>query len=131
MTDGKKEVSVAIVGLGQVGSTFLDKLATKEGSGVNIVAAAELNSSAPGVESAKSKGIEVHEGTKELVAMGDSVDIIFDLTGNPEAKRNLRSELARSGNQHTVIAPEVVAFLIWDLMGESKEFPGGHTSKGY
>ncbi len=63
--------------------------------------------------------------------MGESIDIMFDLTGNPDARRALRSELARSGNQHTVIAPEVVAFLIWDLMGETAAFPGEHPSKGY
>ena len=40
MAVDKKKVNVAIVGLGRVGSTFLAKLAEREGQGVSIVAAA-------------------------------------------------------------------------------------------
>lgn len=131
MAEEKKEVKVAIVGLGQVGSMFLSKLSEREGKGVKIVAAAEISSDSPGVGAAKELGITVHSDSKEIVAMGESIDIIFDLTGNTDAKRSLRSELARSGNQHTVLAPEVVAFLMWDLMGEEGALPGAHSAKGY
>lgn len=127
----KKKVNVAIVGLGRVGSTFLAKLAEREGQGVSIVAAAERDAKSAGVGIAKGKGIKVFGDTKDIVTMGDEVDIIFDLTGNPDARKNLRGELARSGNQHTVIAPEVVAFLIWDLMGAKEDFPGDHKKSGY
>ncbi|MFZ3071713.1 MAG: Gfo/Idh/MocA family oxidoreductase [Thermodesulfobacteriota bacterium] len=131
MAVGKKKVSVAIVGLGRVGSMFLTKLAEREGDGVSIVAAAEKDAKSAGVGVAKSKGIKVFSDTKDVVSMGEDVDIIFDLTGNPEARKNLRGELARSGNQHTVIAPEVVAFLLWDIMGGKEDFPGDHKKTGY
>jgi homoserine dehydrogenase len=131
MSTSGKEVKVAIIGLGQVGSTFLEKLAEKSGNGVAIVAAAELDQSAPGVEVAKKKGINVVSASKDVIAMGESIDIIFDLTGSADAKRALRSELARSGNQHTVLAPEIVAFLMWDLMGEGSELSTKHGSSGY
>ncbi len=131
MAEAGKEVRVAIIGLGDVGSTFLAKLAEKGSQGVKIVAAAEVNQSAPGIATAKDNGIEVLSDSKEVVAMGESVDIIFDLTGSADAKRALRSELARSGNQHTVLAPEVVAFLMWDLMGGGAELSTKHESKGY
>lgn len=127
----KKKVTVAIVGLGRVGSTFLVKLAEREGQGVSIVGAVERDAKSAGVGVAKDKGVKVFNDTKDVVSMGDEVDIIFDLTGNPDARKNLRGDLARSGNQHTVIAPEVVAFLIWDLMGGKEDFPGGHKKSGY
>lgn len=131
MVDEKKEVRVAIVGLGKVGSTFLSKLAERGKQGVKIVGASEKDSKAPGVAVAKSKGVSVYADSKEIVAMGESVDIIFDLTGNPDARRQLRSELARSGNQHTVIAPEVIAFLMWDFMDGGSELPVTHKKGGY
>ena len=131
MSDNK-EVKVAILGLGRVGSKFMTKLAEKASSGIKIVAAAEKDSGSPGIEEAKGKGVAVHTDSKDIVAMGEDIDIIFDLTGNTEARKALRSELARSGNQHTVIAPEVVAFLIWDLMGgESGELPREAGKSGY
>lgn len=131
MSDNK-EVKVAILGLGRVGSKFMGKLAENSGNGIKIVAAAEKDNGSPGVEDAKSKGVTVHSDSKDVVAMGEDVDIIFDLTGNTDARKALRSELARSGNQHTVIAPEVVAFLIWDLMGgESGELPREAGKSGY
>ncbi len=131
MAEEKKIVRVAIVGLGRVGSVFLERLSEKEGSGLNIVACAEKRADAQGVEIAKNKGIPVYTDTKEIVAMGEDVDVIFDLTGNAEARKNLRGELARSGNQHTVIAPEVIAYLLWDLMGETEALPQAHDRKGY
>ncbi len=131
MGDEKKEVRVAIVGLGRVGSVFLKKLSEREKTGLKIVGCAEKRADAPGVEVAKSRGIPVYTDTKEIVAMGEDVDVIFDLTGNPETRKNLRGELARSGNQHTVIAPEVIAYLIWDLMGETEELPHAHQRRGY
>lgn len=131
MSTEKKEVKVAIVGLGRVGSMFLSKLAAKGNRGIKVVAASERDTKAQGVELAKSKGVPVYSSSKEIVAMSEAVDIIFDLTGNPDTRRTLRSELARSGNQHTVIAPEMVAFLIWNMMEEKGEFPGDHRQKGY
>ena len=131
MAVGKKKVNIAIVGLGRVGATFLSKLAEREGQGVSIVAAAEKDAKSAGVGVAKAKGVKVFSDTKDVVSMGEDVDIIFDLTGNPDARKNLRGELARSGNQHTVIAPEVVAFLLWDIMGAKEDFPGDHKKSGY
>ncbi len=131
MSDNK-EVKVAILGLGRVGSKFMGKLAEKSSNGIKIVAAAERDSASAGIEEAKSQGVAVHNDSKDVVAMGEDIDIIFDLTGNVEARKALRSDLARSGNQHTVIAPEVVAFLIWDLMGgESGALPRDAGKSGY
>jgi hypothetical protein len=52
--------------------------------------------------------------------MGAKVDIIFDLTGDPELRKKLRVALQESHNQHTVIAPEVVAHLLWNFFGEGE-----------
>lgn len=126
-----KIIKVAIAGLGRVGSTFLEKL-TANSYGVEIVATVDTAPDAPGRAVAEGKGIKVCDETKDIVAMGDEVDLIFDLTGSTEARTVIRGELARSGNQHTVLAPEVVAYLMWNMMGDGESFPDHHSgNEGY
>jgi aspartate-semialdehyde dehydrogenase len=124
----KKELRAAIVGLGRVGSTFLSKLTEKQGQGIKVVVAAETKQDSPGIQTAKENGIRVVSDGKEIIEMGDAIDIIFDLTGNRHAKMELRVKLAKSGNMSTVIAPEVLAFFIWNLIAEGEQFPVGPSN---
>lgn len=126
-----KEVKVAIAGLGRVGSRFLQILTSRAGSSVRIIAAVEANPDAPGVKIAEDRKIVVFREPSELVKLGDDIDVIFDLTGSPEFRRAVRSGLAESRNRHTVVAPEVMAFLMWDLMASGETFPDNHDLKGY
>ena len=123
-----KEIHVGIVGLGRVGSTFLEKLLASESKGIVIVGVVESNPDSPGAKLAQDKGITVLENSDKLVAMGDKIDVIFELTGNVEAKKGLRGAMVKTSNSHTVIAPEIMAFLIWDLISEGGELavPGCH-----
>jgi homoserine dehydrogenase len=131
MAPEKKALNVAIAGLGRVGSTFLKKLLEKKSDSVNIVAAADIDKDAPGVKIAKENGIIVYNDGKEVARLGEEIDIIFDFMGNYHEKMALRGELALSDNQNTVVAPEVISFLIWDLIGGKEEFPELHLRKGY
>lgn len=126
-----KEVRIAIAGLGRVGSRFLQKLTEQRSSGIKIIAAVEANPDAPGVRIAAERKIEVYRDIKEAVKLGDSIDVIFDLTGSMEVRKALRSGLAESNNRHTVVAPEVVAFLIWNLIATGEAFPDSHALGGY
>jgi hypothetical protein len=98
---------------------------------VTIVGAAENDGDAPGVLLAEGRGLKVHESAEKIVEMGDDIDVIFDLTGNPEARKSLREAMVRTGNTHTVIAPEIMSYLIWGLIAEGEELPEAHTSAGY
>ena len=133
MKEAKKTVRVAIVGLGDVGSAFLAKLAEKKLDTVELIAVAECDPKARGLALAKDLGVEVFSDSRDIVALGEKVDVIFDLTGIDDAKRELRSALARSGNNTTVIAPEVLAHLLWNLLeeGEGTGLPEKHASRGY
>jgi glyceraldehyde-3-phosphate dehydrogenase/erythrose-4-phosphate dehydrogenase len=126
MKTPKKEVKAAIVGLGRVGSIFLKKAIERKDHGINIVAAAEKSQSAPGIQIAKDNGIRVYGDGKELVEMGDDIDIIFDLTGDPRVTMFLQRALFRSKNLHTVLAPEAFAHYVWSLMAADEEFPDHH-----
>jgi homoserine dehydrogenase len=131
MAPKKKALKVGIAGLGRVGSTFLKKLLEKASNNINIVAAADIDQKAPGVKIAEDNGIRVYNDGKEISRLGEEIDIIFDFMGNYHEKMALRGELVLSDNNHTVVAPEVISYLIWDLMEAEEEFPEVHRKKGY
>jgi glyceraldehyde-3-phosphate dehydrogenase/erythrose-4-phosphate dehydrogenase len=118
-----REVKIAIVGLGNVGSTFLRKLLEKKKQEIKVIAVAEKNSNTPGINLAKGEGIKVYSSHGDLLSLGEGLDIIFNLTGDASITKDLRDTLDRSGNHHTVIAPEAIAFLVWSLIAEGIEFP--------
>ena len=125
-------VKVALLGLGEVGETFAEHFLEKIQENhvkVEIVAAAHHNLESPVALGFSQNGVPVFEDALEVVSMGAKVDIIFDLTGDPELRKKLRVALQETHNQHTVIAPEVVAHLLWNFFGEG-ELP--HSAKtGY
>jgi len=96
---------------------------------VNIVRVAQLSKN-DGLKMAEEAGLAT--GTVEdIVAEGSAVDVIFDLTGSPDVRQQLREKLAAAGNRHTVIAPESIARLMWTLMETGEELPEVHASGGY
>jgi len=121
--------SIAIVGLGDVGSAFLSELLGQSNSGVEIVAVVE-GSVTPGYALAEANGIK-NIGIDDLVAMGEGLDIIFDLTQEAESRRNLRERLRTSGNRHTIVATENIARMILMLISSGLELPKSHTRTGY
>lgn len=121
--------SIAIVGLGRVGSVFLEKLLGQSNKGVEIIAVAEKGQTA-GTSLAKAHDIE-NLSIDQLVAKGGNIDILFDLTGLPAVRQELREKLMASGNRHTVIATESVASLIWVLISEGENLPNVHVKTGY
>ena len=126
-----KEIRIAIVGLGRIGSLFLQKMTEQRSSGVKLIAVVEARADAPGVKIAEDKKIKIYKEVQDIVRLGDTVDVVFDLTGSAEVRRALRSGLAGSNNRHTVVAPEVVAFLIWGLIASGEAFPESHAISGY
>ncbi len=121
-------MKIAIAGLGRVGTEFMQEISRYKEKGIEIVAVAEVTDT-PGKAKAREMGIQVLT-IKEIVDMGESLDIIFDLTGNTHARKELRDSLATAANKHTVIAPENVAYLIWTL-STNKPLPDVHSHKGY
>jgi hypothetical protein len=48
----------------------------------------------------------------EIVGMSEILDIIFDLTGIHDVRKELRKKLQATNNMHTVVAPETIVNLI-------------------
>ena len=121
--------TIAIVGLGRVGSVFLAELLRRPNKDIEVVAVAE-NGDTSGKILAKSQGIAVLD-TDALIAMGEKIDILFDLTGVPEVRRDLREKLMATDNRHTIIATETIAKLIWSLVASDVALPSVHGKTGY
>ena len=121
--------SIAIVGLGKVGSTFLAELLGQQNNGVEIVAVVE-DANTPGLELAKASGIK-NASIDELVAMGNSLDILFDLTHDAAARKMLREKLRVSGNLHTIVATENIARMILMLISSGADLPKLNTGIEY
>jgi predicted dinucleotide-utilizing enzyme len=120
--------SIAVVGLGRVGSVFLEKLLSQTSKGISIVAVAEKGETAGSVL-AKKHGIE-NLNLDQIIAKSDGIDILFELTGSAAVRKELREKMMASGNKHTVIATESVATLIWTLISEDA-LPNVHGKTGY
>ncbi len=125
-----KNVNVAIVGLGRVGGAFLTKLLDYEGKGVSVKGVAELNQEAPALKLARENGIPIFADCGKLVGLGDSLDIIFELTGSTKARRDFRMAMVKSNNSHTAIVPEMMAHLIWNMIEDEDTLPT-HENLGY
>ena len=121
--------SIAIVGLGRVGSVFLAELLRHPNKDIEVVAVAE-NGDTSGKILAKTQGIAVLD-TDALIAMGEKMDILFDLTGVPDVRRDLRKKLLATDNRHTIIATETIAKLIWSLIASDVALPSVHGKTGY
>lgn len=116
-------VKVALLGLGEVGEKFAEHFLEKiqeEHVNVEIVAVAHRDLESPVALGFAHSKVPVFRDAMEVVSLGDKVDIVFDLTGDPELRRKLRAALQETRNQHTVIAPEVVAQLLWNFFGEGE-----------
>ena len=113
--------NVAIIGLGRVGTAFLDEMLCLAEKKIKVAYAVEKNETA-GKAQASAAGVKIVT-LDELVGLGDKVDVIFDLTGNEDARKALREKLASANNRHTVIAPETIARMMWAVMSDDKELP--------
>ena len=120
--------TIAIVGLGRVGSRFLEAMCERKSRGVQVVAVAEPQRT-PGRDAAEAAGIPVLELT-ELIARAAAIDIVFDLSGQFTVRQRLRQGLARAGNARTVGAPESVARLLWSML-DAGVLPEVHADLGY
>lgn len=120
---------IAIIGLGRIGSAFLRNMLERRGRGVELVGVAESGDT-PGRAMALAAGLNV-VSLEQIVALGDGVDILFDLTGMPAVRREIREKLMAQGNHHTVIASETIARLIWTMTCDDELPEIAGRSTGY
>ncbi|HEY3300010.1 MAG TPA: hypothetical protein VGJ90_04485 [Methylophilaceae bacterium] len=122
-----KRQTVAIVGLGRVGTAFLEQVLSTPHPGVDIAYAVEITET-KGKQRALDAGIAV-VNMDELIAKGESVDVIFELTGLTDVRDDLRIRLQEAGNNYTIIASESIAKIIWSFISKEQfvDIEGRHV----
>jgi len=105
--------TVGIIGAGQAATELLNQLANAEF--VDIVGIADLNTEAPGILLAKKHGIKTTTDMADILELGESLDIIIDVTGVHVVREKLRQHMVESNNRHTVIMHERIAALMVSL----------------
>jgi predicted dehydrogenase len=120
---------IAIIGLGRIGSAFLRNLLARRSHGVELVGVAETGDT-PGRQQAVDAGLHI-ASLDEILALGTGIDILFDLTGMPAVRREIREKLMAQGNHHTVVASETIARLIWTLTTDDELPVIAGRSTGY
>jgi predicted dinucleotide-utilizing enzyme len=119
---------IAIIGLGRIGSTVFEQLQGRQRQGIEIACVCEQHDT-PGRGKAQKAGVPVMS-MDQIVALGASIDMIFDMTGIPKVRKDLREKLHASDNKHTVVVPEGVAYLIWALLS-GEHVPDKDHRSGY
>lgn len=125
-----EKIKIALLGLGTVGQDFAENFleVIQEGSKpIEIVAVAHSDKNSAVALGFQQSGVTFFENAVDIIGLGEGVDIIFDLTGSTDTRQALRKGLQESNNQHTVIAPELMAKLLWMFFGDSGEIT---VSKG-
>ena len=122
------KIKVALLGLGEVGQEFAEnflEIIQEGGKDVEIVAVAHHDKESAVALGFQQSGVKFFENAVDVVQMGEAVDIIFDLTGNNDTRQALRKGMMDSDNRHTVIAPEMMARLLWMFFDENGDMGNG------
>ncbi|MBM6617354.1 sigma-54 interaction domain-containing protein [Bacillus suaedaesalsae] len=114
---------VLLVGAGKGGTAILRLL--KETEIMEIVAVVDINKEAPGLELAKTLGIET--STSWEVCLTDEIDIIVEATGDEEVFRAIREKRS----QKTVLIPGTVAHFLSKLIEEKELLINELTHQSY
>lgn len=104
------KIRIGIIGAGKTGKPLIELLARQ--NFVEIVKVADINEKAPGIALARAYNIPTTIDFMEIARMGDEVDLIIEVAGKKEIRRQLRNFMVESENIHTVVLPELVAILL-------------------
>ena len=105
--------SVGIIGAGQAATELLHQLMSAEF--VDIVGIADLKTDTPGIVLARENNIRTTTDMNDILELGESLDILIDVTGVHAVRERLRTHMVESGNRHTVIMHERIAALMVSL----------------
>lgn len=121
-----ERIRVALLGLGEVGESFAEHFLEKIQEGrvpIEIIAVAHRDLESPVALGFLQNGVGVYKNPRDVLKLGEKIDIIFDLSGNSRVRQELRLGLIETKNLHTVIAPDIFAKLLWYFFDEGIEEP--------
>lgn len=122
-----RKITVAMVGLGRIGGKFYQQFTSMKPEHVEIIGISEPNMDNPLLQDANDRGIPNFSEYEEMLQkFGSDIDIIMDTSNRPEIKQGIRQQLQETGNQHTVLVPMVVDYLMWYLLPGAGDIQQSH-----
>lgn len=100
-------VNIAIIGGGRTGTPLLKELTNFPF--INVQGVADKNSKAEGIQFARQKGIFTTTDPIELAKMGVKIDILIEVSGDPEVKKHIKEYYEQADNKQTIIMHDLVA----------------------
>ncbi|MES2877723.1 MAG: oxidoreductase [Pseudomonadota bacterium] len=108
-----EKIRIVLIGAGETGTPLLQQLLGV--SFVEVLGVADLNDALPGIALAKAHGVRTTNDFMTLLGLGETVDIVIDVTGVAKVRDQLRTHMQTSGNHHTIIMHELIAVLLMSL----------------
>jgi hypothetical protein len=122
----RKPIRIALIGLTDAGEVFAEHLlekAQEHDVPIEIVAIADAQPDSAVALGFSQNGVPVYTDACEIAKLGEQVDIVFELSGQPKVRQELRLAMLERRNVHTVLASEVMAQLLWYFFGKKGELP--------
>lgn len=113
------KVRVAVVGGGRTGTPLLENLLKRPF--VEVVGVADVNPDSPGARMAQGAGVMFTTDYMDLARKGTEIDLLFELSGDPEVKPRLKAEYQAQGNRHTIIVHDLLARLMISIISGAEE----------
>ena len=108
---------------GETFSAYLLEQIQERGVPMEIVAVCHPDQDSPVILGFSQNGIMTTTETQALIDLGEDLDLIFDLTGDPNTSHELRMGMLKNSNLHTVVTRRAVAQMMWYFFGERTELP--------
>lgn len=120
MEERKSEiVRVGIIGAGRTGTPLIKGFL--QFSYIKILCVCDLNPDAEGMKVAREKNIFTTTNIEDVVNLGDELDLVINVTGDPTLRKRLVNYYLRTANAHTIIVHETIARLMVSLAERSQE----------
>ncbi len=118
-----QKVRVGIIGGGETGVSLLMNFMKYKF--IEIVGLADIDENAEGIKVATDFGIMTCQDFNEIVDLGKTVDILVDTVGKKVVRHAIRDKMMETGNQHTIVMPELVVLLLEAMINDRDEIKGG------
>ena len=120
--DSQKKLRLAIVGGGRGGLDFLRLF--HQGRDIHILGIADIRPEAPAIKYAQSVGVPTTTDFRQLIK-GDKVDLIVDVTGNPD----VRVQIVNEKDPQVELLGGTTAKLLWNFIEMLERKVGERTQE--
>jgi len=114
-----ERVSIAVIGGGRMGTPLIMDFLTRPF--IDLVGVVDKNPESRGAQIAKLHDIFFSEDVAVLAERASDVDMIIDVSGDPQVKKTLKEAFMASGNRSTILVHDLTARLIMSLAADSSE----------